>query len=377
MSEKAAMTPEERGRVIVRTSIVGIAANVALAAFKAVIGLASNSIAVVLDAVNNLTDALSSVVTIIGAKLAGKKPDKDHPLGHGRYEYISALVIVAIVLYAGITSLVESVKKIIDPTVPDYSTVALIIIAVAVVAKIVLGRYVTAQGRKVDSGSLVASGKDALFDAAISASVLAAAIIYMTTGLSLEAYVGVIISVVIIKAGIDMLREALDDILGHRPDPELSVGIKKTVCADPDVLGAYDLLLESYGPDLTVGAVHVEVPDTMTAAQIDAMTRRLQAAVYAEHRIALATVGIYSRNTTDDEVMEMRSAITRMVMEHDGVLQMHGFYVDTEAKRVSFDLIVDFAVADRRATYDHIVSEAREMYPGYEFSVALDLDLSD
>ncbi len=377
MSEKAAMTPEERGRVIVRTSIVGIAANVALAAFKAVIGLASNSIAVVLDAVNNLTDALSSVVTIIGAKLAGKKPDKDHPLGHGRYEYISALVIVAIVLYAGITSLVESVKKIIDPTVPDYSTVALIIIAVAVVAKIVLGRYVTAQGRKVDSGSLVASGKDALFDAAISASVLAAAIIYMTTGFSLEAYVGVIISVVIIKAGIDMLREALDDILGHRPDPELSVGIKKTVCADPDVLGAYDLLLESYGPDLTVGAVHVEVPDTMTAAQIDAMTRRLQAAVYAEHRIALATVGIYSRNTTDDEVMEMRSAITRMVMEHDGVLQMHGFYVDTEAKRVSFDLIVDFAVADRRATYDHIVSEAREMYPGYEFSVALDLDLSD
>ena len=377
MSEKAAMTPEERGRVIVRTSIVGIAANVALAAFKAVIGLASNSIAVVLDAVNNLTDALSSVVTIIGAKLAGKKPDKDHPLGHGRYEYISALVIVAIVLYAGITSLVESVKKIIDPTVPDYSTVALIIIAVAVVAKIVLGRYVTAQGRKVDSGSLVASGKDALFDAAISASVLAAAIIYMTTGFSLEAYVGVIISVVIIKAGIDMLREALDDILGHRPDPELSVGIKKTVCADPDVLGAYDLLLESYGPDLTVGAVHVEVPDTMTAAQIDAMTRRLQAAVYAEHRIALATVGIYSRNTTDDEVMEMRSAITRMVMEHDGVLQMHGFYVDTEAKRVSFDLIVDFAVADRNATYDHIVSEAREMYPGYEFSVALDLDLSD
>ena len=377
MSEKIAMTPEERGRVIVRTSIVGIAANVALAAFKAVIGLASNSIAVVLDAVNNLTDALSSVVTIIGAKLAGKKPDRDHPLGHGRYEYISALVIVAIVLYAGITSLVESVKKIIDPTVPDYSTVALIIIAVAVVAKIVLGRYVTAQGRKVDSGSLVASGKDALFDAAISASVLAAAIIYMTTGFSLEAYVGVIISVVIIKAGIDMLREALDDILGHRPDTELSVGIKKTVCADPDVLGAYDLLLESYGPDLTVGAVHVEVPDTMTAAQIDAMTRRLQAAVYAEHRIALATVGIYSRNTTDDEVMEMRSAITRMVMEHDGVLQMHGFYVDTEAKRVSFDLIVDFAVADRRATYDHIVSEAREMYPGYEFSVALDLDLSD
>ncbi|MGI6220514.1 MAG: cation diffusion facilitator family transporter [Coriobacteriales bacterium] len=329
------MTPEERGRVIVRTSIVGIVANVLLAAFKAIVGLAANSIAVVLDAVNNLTDALSSVVTIVGAKLAGKKPDKDHPLGHGRYEYISALVIVAIVLYAGVTSLVESVKKIIDPSVPDYSTVTLVIIAVAVVAKIVLGRYVTAKGRAVDSGSLVASGKDALFDAAISASVLTAALIYLATGFSLEAYVGVVISVVIIKAGIDMLREALDDILGHRPDPELSAGIKRTVCDDPEVLGAYDLLLESYGPDLTVGAVHVEVADTMTAAQIDAMTRRLQAAVYQEHHIALATVGIYSRNTTDDAVMDMQSELTRVVMSHEGALQMHGFYVDVDAKRLS------------------------------------------
>ena len=371
------MNPAERGRIIVRTSIVGIVANVALAAFKAVIGLASNSIAVVLDAVNNLTDALSSVVTIIGAKLAGKKPDKDHPLGHGRYEYISALVIVAIVLYAGITSLVESVKKIIDPAVPDYSTVALVIIAVAVVAKIILGRYVTAQGRKVDSGSLVASGKDALFDAAISASVLAAALIYKTTGLSLEAYVGVIISVVIIKAGVDMLREALDDILGHRPDPELSVGIKKTVCEDPDVLGAYDLLLESYGPDLTVGAVHVEIPDTMTAAQIDAMTRRIQAAVFEEHRIALATVGIYSRNTTSDEVMEMRSTITRAVMAHDGVLQMHGFYADVEQKRVTFDVIIDFSVPSREDLYQQVVEEVSGLYPDFDFAITLDRDLSD
>ena len=226
------MNPEERERVIVRTSIVGIVANVLLVAFKAVVGLAANSIAIVLDAVNNLTDALSSVITIIGAKLAGKKPDKDHPLGHGRYEYLSAMVIVAIVLYAGITSLVESIRKIIEPEVADYSIVTLVIVAAAVIVKIVLGRYVSAKGKQVDSGSLVASGKDALFDAAISTSVLAAALIFLATGISLEAYVGVIISIVIIKAGIDMLRETLDDILGHRPDPDLARGIKRTVCAD-------------------------------------------------------------------------------------------------------------------------------------------------
>ena len=371
------MVPEERERVIVRTSIIGIAANVLLVAFKAAVGLAANSIAIVLDAVNNLTDALSSVITILGAKLAGKKPDRDHPLGHGRYEYLSAMVIVAIVLYAGITSLVESVRKIITPEVADYSAVTLIVVAAAVIVKIVLGRYVSAKGKLVDSGSLVASGKDALFDAAISASVLAAALIYIGTGISLEAYVGVVISVVIVKAGIDMLRETLDDILGHRPDSELARGIKRTVGADPDVLGVFDLLLDSYGPDLTIGAVHVEVPDTMTAAQIDAMTRRVQAAVFEEHHIALATVGIYSRNTTDDEVAAMYDAVRRVVMGHDGVLQMHGFYADTEAKTASLDVVIDFTVKDREGLHEHIANEVRELYPDYSFVITLDRDLSD
>ena len=371
------MQASERERVIVRTSVVGIVVNVLLVAFKAVVGLAANSIAIVLDAVNNLTDALSSVITIIGAKLANKKPDRDHPLGHGRYEYLSAMVIVAIVLYAGVTSLIESVRKIIEPEMADYSTVTLIIVAAAVIVKIVLGRYVSAKGKQVDSGSLVASGEDALFDAAISASVLAAAFIFLTTGVSLEAYVGVLISIVIIKAGIDMLRETLDDILGSRPDSALAQGIKRTICADDEVLGAYDLLLDSYGPDLTIGAVHVEVPDTMTAAEIDAMTRRVQAAVYEEHRIALATVGIYSRNTSSDEVAEMQSEITRCVMAHDGVIQMHGFYVDLENKRISFDLIIDFDVPNRSELYRHIVEDVKALYPDFDFTITLDRDLSD
>ena len=371
------MNPSDRERVIVRTSIIGIVANVLLVVFKAAVGLAANSIAIVLDAVNNLTDALSSVITIIGTKIANKRPDRKHPLGHGRYEYLSAMVIVAIVLYAGVTSLVESVKKIIFPEAVDYSAVTLIIVAAAVIVKIILGRYVSAKGKQVDSGSLVASGKDALFDAAISASVLAAALVYLGTGVSLEAYVGVLISVVIIKAGIDMLREALDDIVGTRPDAELAKGIKQTICADPEVLGAYDLLLDSFGPDLTIGAVHVEVPDVMTAAQIDAMTRRLQAKVYEEHHIVLATVGIYSRNTSDDEAAEVRSTITRMVMDHEGVLQMHGFYIDLERKSASFDLIIDFSAPNRHELYDHIASEAQSLYPDYTFQIALDRDLSD
>ena len=368
---------EQRQKVIVRTSIVGIVANVLLAAFKAVVGLSANSIAVVLDAVNNLTDALSSVVTIIGARLAGRNPDRNHPLGHGRYEYLSALVVSAIVLYAGITAGIESVKKIIWPEAPDYSTVALVIIASAVLVKVVLGRYVSAKGKQVRSGSLEASGKDALFDAVLSASVLLAAVIFITTGVSLEAYVGVIIAVVIVKAGIDMIRETLDDILGHRPSGELSAAIKQTVSADPKVLGAYDLLLHDYGPDLMVGEVHVEVPDTMCAAEIDEMTRRLQSAVIKEHGVVLSTVGVYSQNTSDDAAVRIRSDVTRVVMAHDGVLQMHGFYLNEDEHVMTFNVVIDFEVPDRNALFAQICEEVQAAYPNYNVRPILDRDLSD
>ena len=218
-----------RNKVIIRTSIIGILANVFLAAFKALVGFFTNSIAISLDAVNNLSDALSSVITIIGTKLAGRRPDKKHPFGHGRIEYLSAVTISVIVLYAGISALVESIKKIITPEAPDYTPVALIIVAVAVLVKIVLGTYVRRTGIKVNSDSLVASGKDALLDSVISASTLVAAGIYLIWGISLEAWLGAVISLIIIKSGIDMLREGISSIVGERVDSELTNGIKKTI----------------------------------------------------------------------------------------------------------------------------------------------------
>ena len=194
-----------REKIIVLTSVIGIIANVFLAAFKAVIGLMSSSIAIIMDAVNNISDAGSSLITIIGTKLAGREPDKKHPFGYGRVEYLSAMVISVIVLYAGVTSLVESVKKIINPDVPDYSTVSLIIVGAAVVVKIVLGRYVKSVGKKVNSASLVNSGEDATLDSVISASTLVAAAIFLVFDISLEAWLGAIISLVIVKSGFEMM----------------------------------------------------------------------------------------------------------------------------------------------------------------------------
>ncbi len=363
-----------RERAIVRTSIIGIAANVLLVAAKATVGLISNSIAIVLDAVNNLSDALSSVITIVGTKLAAKKPDKKHPLGYGRIEYLSAMIVAAIVLYAGGTSLVESIKKIISPETADYSTVTLIVVGMAVVFKFVLGRYVKSVGKKVNSASLTASGSDALFDAILSASVLLSAAIYLIWGVSLEAYVGVLISAFIIKAGIGMLLETLDEILGRRADRELVSAIKETVCEHEAVSGAFDLILHSYGPDRYVGSVHVEIADTMTADEIDRMEREIAEAVYAKHGVVMAGIGIYSMNTRNDEITKIRSEVFKIASSHDGVLQLHGFYADTGKKTISLDVILDFELEDRGDALAAIKEEIEKAFPDYSVRLTMDID---
>ncbi len=366
---------ENRDRVIVRTSMIGIAANLFLAGFKAIVGWVTNSIAVTLDAVNNLSDALSSVITIAGTKLAGRKPDKEHPLGHGRIEYISAVIVSAIVLYAGITSFIESVRKIIHPVTAEYSVSSLVIISSAVVVKLLLGRYVKSMGEKVNSASLIASGSDALFDAVISASVLLSAVIFMIWHISLEAYVGVIISGFIIKSGVEMMSETLNEILGKRADRETVNAIKKTICEDEAVLGAFDLILHSYGPEKMIGSVHVEIPDTMTADEIDMMERRIAKNVFLKHGVMMTGIGIYSVNTQNDEIREMRSKITHMVNSHEGVLQTHGFSVDLEKKMINLDVILDFALDDRTQTFSEIRDEIQQAYPDYHLNIAMDLDV--
>lgn len=366
----------KRDSVIVRTSIIGIIANLFLAAFKAAVGLLSHSIAVVLDAVNNLSDALSSVITIIGTKLAGRKPDKKHPLGHGRIEYLSAMLVSAIVLYAGITSAVESVKKIIWPETAEYTKVSLIIIAAAVVVKLILGRYVKSQGEKVNSGALVASGADASFDAVLSLSVLASAVIFLLTGISLEAFVGVVISVIIIKSGIEMMKETLNDILGRRADPDVSKAIKRLVSEEPEVRGAYDLVLNNYGPGRDYGSVHMELPDTMTVDEVDVLTRKIQAKVYKETGVIMTGIGVYSYNTKDDEAAKIRNEISKTVMSHDWALQMHGFYVDTAEKQMRFDVVMSFDV-DHQEGLATLYEEVHKLYPDYTVHIAPDLDLTD
>ena len=374
---KVKQESETREKTVVRTSIIGIIANVFLAGFKAFVGLMTNSIAITLDAVNNISDAGSSVITIVGTKLAGKEPDKKHPFGYGRIEYLSAMIISVIVLYAGITSFVESVKLIINPETPDYNTISLVIVAVAVVVKILLGRYVKSVGVKVNSDSLINSGEDATLDSIISASTLVAAGVFLIFHISLEAWLGAVISIVIVKSGIEMLRETISHILGERNDSELAKSIQNTVLSFPDVQGAYDLVLNNYGPDNWNGSIHIEVPDTYSADRLDQLIREITMKVLCDHHVILTAIGVYSMNTKDEDIIRAKEKVQNIVFAHEYVRQMHGFYLLKDQKTMRFDIVISFEAKDRKAVYSVVVDDVQKAFPDYELQVTMDTDFTE
>lgn len=363
---------QERERIIIRTSMKGIIANLSLTGLKALAGVMSGSIAIISDAVNNLTDAMSSVVTILGTKLASKEPDKKHPMGYGRIEYLATMIIAAIILYAGVTTVTESINKIINPDDVDYPSITLLIMALAVIVKIILGKHFQHVGKKVRSDSLIASGKDAMWDAVLSASVLICAIIYIVWSINLEAYVGIMIAAFIIRTGIEILIDTLNNILGKRMDEGFTDSIKKTICEDPRVYGAYDLIIHTYGPDKLIASVHIEVPSSLAAHELDIMERRIAERVYAKHGVLMGGIGVYS---VDDSTKELREEVTDLVMSYDGVIQVHGFNLDRKNNIMNLDIIIDFSIKNRKEIFEKIRADVARHYPQYTVSMVLDGDI--
>ena len=367
----------KRQKVIIRTSIVGIVGNFFLAAFKAFVGILTNSIAIILDAVNNFSDMLSSIVTIVGILLANKAPDRRHPMGHGRYEYLSTAVIAIIIIYIGITAIKESINKIINPDDVTYNALLIIIVAVAVIVKIFIGLYFRKTAKKVDSDSLKASGTDALFDSIISFATIISAVIYLTTGFKTEAYLATIISVLIIRSGLMMLREIFSVIAGERVSPELSKNIKKSVREVPGVKGAFDLMIHDYGTQMIFCSLNIEVEESLTAREIDDISREVRRKVFYGYHIYISSVGIYSINTESEEINKMYRRVKELLSHYDHVIQMHGFHVDEKKREISFDVVLSFDVKNRRAYYLAIKRHLRKTFPKYSINIALDSDYSD
>ena len=366
----------ERSKNIVRISLIGILVNVVLVIFKMAVGFITNSIAIILDAVNNLSDALSSVITIVGTKLAGKAPDKKHPYGYGRVEYITSIIIAVIILITGLTSFRESFGKIIHPEAANYTIGSMVIIAVAVLVKFMLGRYVKAAGIKYSSESLMASGTEGIFDSVISLSTLLAAGVSILWHFSIEGYLGVAISLLILRAGVETLMGSLSGIIGARVDSTLSVDLKQYIRKYPHVLGAYDLVLHRYGPERIIGSVHVELSDDIDAKEIHRLTRHITEDVRRDYNIIL-TVGIYASNTANKACAEMKEKLLELASTYPEILEVHGFYVDEEEMLVSFDLVIDFKSLHKTNIHKELIDKMKKIYPAYDFTVILDSDYSD
>ena len=369
-------TQMDRNKQIIRTSVVGVAANVLLAAFKAVVGQMAGSVAVVMDALNNLSDALSSIITIVGTKLSERPADHEHPFGHGRIEYFSAIIIAVIVLMAGIGALVESIRKIIEPTTPTYTAATLTVIVVAIVVKIVLGRYVKRQGERLKSDALIASGADALFDAVVTLATLVSAGIMLLWGVNLDGVFGILISLVILKAGWEMLSSPVNELLGSRISPEFVAELKNEVMGFDKVYGVFDIIMNSYGPDMIIGSLHVNVPDTMTAREIHGLTREISRSIYEKMHVIL-TVGIYAIPTGDSKQAKLQRKIMQMVSRHDEVMQVHAFFYYEEKKLVTLDIVPKDWVKDEKGLVETLRAELEERYPELTFSLVLDHNYSE
>ena len=366
----------DRARSIIRTSWIGIAANVLLAAFKAGVGIVASSVAIVMDAVNNLSDALSSVITIVGTKLSQRPADRKHPFGFGRIEYFSAIIIAVIVLSAGITSLIESVKKIFHPTEPSYTTVTLVVIVVAIAVKILLGLYVKRKGSQLKSDALIASGSDALFDAIITLATLVSAGIMLLWNVSIDGYLGALISLVIIKAGIEMLASPVNELLGTSIPAELTSQIKQEVSEFEGVHGVYDLILHNYGPDVKIGSLHVSVYDTMSAHDIHGLTRKISTQMFARHGIIM-TVGVYSIATGENRMAELQTQVIQTLSAHQEIVQVHGFYYSERDKMLSVDVVPDISVHDDAALIAQLTAEIQPLVPGMDVVVVVDHNYSE
>lgn len=363
-----------REREIVKASIYGIIGNALLVAFKMAVGFMSHSIAIILDGVNNATDALSSIVTIVGTKLAGRRPDRHHPFGYGRVEYLTSVVIAIIILVAGFISLRESIDKIIHPGTPSYSAITIIVIVVAILAKIAIGIMFKRFGDKTNSEALIASGIDSNYDAVLSAGTLVVAAAQNFWGLNIDGAVGLIISLVVLKAGFEVLGDALSPLIGGPEDKKLVDDIIAYTNSFPDVRGTYDVVLDNFGPNEVLGSVHIEVPDDMCARDIHALTRQISEGLTEKFGI-LTTVGIYAENTTG-AFAPLHTDLDALAKSDPAILQVHGFYVDEKTSTVYFDLVIGFK-ADDDAIRDKIIAHLKEKYPDYTYNVVIDHDYED
>ena len=368
------MDANERRKKIIGVSIIGIVANLLLGVLKAVLGLLSGSIALISDALNNITDSSSSLITIVGTKLAAKAPDKQHPFGHGRTEYLTSLLIGGIVFLTGFQSLISSVKAVFNKEDINTDITTVIIIIVTIAAKILLGTFTENSGKKLNSTALIASGADAKNDAVVSVVTLISSILYMFAKISVDGIAGVIISVFILKTAYEVLSDTIKKLLGERVDGEMVRGIKDIVRNTEGVINCFDLILNDYGPDFYTGSINVEIEDDRSIGEMYPILHEAQTKIYNKYNVFLV-FGFYSVDVDDERYIKIKSLLKNYKENERHIINYHGIVIDEKDKTIYCDITRDFDITSE-TVIENVNRILKEKFPEYNIHVNIDTEFS-
>lgn len=365
--------PETRQGVVMATSAVGIIVNVLLASVKVAIGVLANSIAVISEGINNATDSLSSVITMVGAKLSNKRPTKKHPFGYGRIEYITSLIIAGLIIATAVELLKSSIKLIIEPQDLTVNTLTLIIIAASALVKLWLAWYTIKKGKQVNSGILVAMGTDSRNDCIVSAVTIVSAVVFIVFRFSVDAYAGIITSLFIFKAGFDILKDTLANLLGQPVEKETADELYSIIRSTPGVLNAADMILHNYGPDRYSGSVNIEMDHQMTVEQLYSTIHKLQLDIMHQKGITMV-FGIYAVDRDHSEIKQMRQQIANYVRGKEHVISYHALYLEPQTNVIYVDLVVDYELKDWNGLRTDFTEYMHGLYPDNKIELTIETE---
>ena len=367
--------PDVRTAYGVLSSVVGIFCNVLLFGVKFAIGLLMRSMAVTADAFNNLSDAASSIIGFVGVKMANKPADKDHPFGHGRMEYIAALIVSFLVIEVGITFFKSSVEKIRNPEELVFSWISFVILALSVGVKLWLSFFNRILGRRIDSKVMLATATDSMGDVITTSATLISIIICRFTGANIDGIVGLIVSVVVIWSGISIARDTLEPLIGEGVDPKLYTEIKEMVESYEGIVGTHDLIVHNYGPGRSMASIHAEVPrdvDIETSHEIiDRAEREVSKKLGLFLVIHMDPVEVH-----DARVLAIKEKLGRVLSALDEQLTFHDFRVVFGKEQINliFDLVVPFTYSEKEETRlsQQVMALMQEVDSRYQCVITMD-----
>ena len=366
------LDPNSREGVVSATSILSVIVNLFVALMKVVVGLLASSIAIVSEGVNNATDALSSILTLVGTKLAAKAPDAKHPFGYGRIEYLTNMVIASFILVGGAEMMLNSIKLIFNPEKLNVSYVSLAVVAISAIIKYFLGVYTIKTGKRVGSQSLEAVGVDCRNDSFVSVVTIISSLVYLLGNISIDAYAGLFTSYLIVKAGYDIMKDTVAELLGQPADEELVKELYKEIRGTEGIINAVDMVLHNYGPDAYTGSCNVELDHKSSVGDVYEFLRPLQIRLLEKNHVAMV-FGIYAVDNDSADSKKLRKEIADFVRNNEHIKSYHVIYSDKRINTIYCDLVIDYEV-DREAITRQFEAYLKSIYPDKNIQVNIDTE---